>query len=1171
MLPWSLLAQVSHPDPDSRLRTFTFLLESTSDSLIRLPHQFLVQESERLLLDSTQALRRGLDYEVRPISGTVTLRPAFLAEVLTKGERHTLTVEYLALPFFLKPTYSLRAYQPRRDTLPSRIVSTVNDRSAIAVGDMIGPGLQRSGSIIRGLTVGSNRDLSLNSGFRLQLSGNIAPGLDLVATLTDENVPIQPEGTTQTLQELDKVFVELRNPAFSATLGDFVYQRPERAGGELTRFSRKLQGATGLALIRNVLGEGSSLEVSATGGTARGKFTTNQFQGSEGNQGPYRLSGEDPGRRPIIIAGTEKVYINGQLMTRGETNDYTIDYTTGEITFSPRRLVTNAARISVDFQYSDRQFIRNLVGASASAEAFNNTLRISTSFAQEGDDYDSPVEIALDDTLRATISSSGSDRARAAVTGIRFAGVDTTTRLPRGQYVRRDTTLDGRRRTYFVYAPGDPLALYSVVFSYVEKIPSDSLGYQKSASGGFSFAGLGQGSYLPLQFLPVPEMQRMAGARAEYQPAPELVIAGEVALSERNLNRLAPRSLALRSGVAHKLEASYKPKNMVIGGVDVGDLEVKLVERFVDGRFNAFDRFNEVEFARNWDVPSHGANDERLGEALIALKTPANVNVCGSYGVLERSGSATSSKWTAEAMYEDSTGASVSVRSEFLNTDNLLEASTSRWGRHRAQGSANVWHLRPAFRIETEDRRQRLSGSGILSPGSFRFVEFSPGLSIVNVHPFAMTGEIQFRTEDSASQGLLRRAFQSVTQLYDVRLQEWKSLSSSLALSLRSTDLKEHFAQSGSSGTNTILVRSQSRFSPFRRAADLDVLYEFARERSAPLKRVFVRVPKGAGNYTYEGDKNQNGLPDESEFVQTRFDGDFVAVFIADESLVPVSEVKTGVRLRLSPRRFLSSDDNFLEKALSTLSSETVIRIEERGTDQDPANLYLLRVSTFLSDSSTLSGTQLFTQDFYVNESDPSFSMRFRFNERRSLLRLVGTVERGTLRERSVRLRAQLLKEIGNQTDFSNRTDQLATSVASPRQRDLSSDEIRTEFSYRPYPEWELALGVGVARIRNRTGSGVAEADLNDELLRLTYSLMSGGQIRGEVQREEARVQGIGALSDVPYEFTNGRVIGRTHQWRLAFDYRISQYVQVSVAYDGRSEGTRATVHTGRAEARAFF
>jgi len=48
-------------------------------------------------------------------------------------------------------------------------------------------------------------------------------------------------------------------------------------------------------------------------------------------------------------------------------------------------------------------------------------------------------------------------------------------------------------------------------------------------------------------------------------------------------------------------------------------------------------------------------------------------------------------------------------------------------------------------------------------------------------------------------------------------------------------------------------------------------------------------------------------------------------------------------------------------------------------------------------------------------------------------------------------------------------------------------------------------------------------------------------------------------------------VPGKTWLWRAALEYRLTNFVQASLNYDGRSEGGRSPVHTGRAEVRAFF
>jgi hypothetical protein len=158
-------------------RTSQFSL-SQNDSTIQLPRQFIFEHSEELLLDSTQHLLCTRDYEIDYRSGKIIFTSLLRQKLNADTLHHSLLVHYQALPVMFQPEYSLRHLEVRRDSAGKKQTYVASTTASILSEDLFGSGLKKSGSLVRGFTVGTNRDMSLNSGLRLQLSGKLAQDIE---------------------------------------------------------------------------------------------------------------------------------------------------------------------------------------------------------------------------------------------------------------------------------------------------------------------------------------------------------------------------------------------------------------------------------------------------------------------------------------------------------------------------------------------------------------------------------------------------------------------------------------------------------------------------------------------------------------------------------------------------------------------------------------------------------------------------------------------------------------------------------------------------------------------------------------------------------------------------------------------------------------------------------
>jgi hypothetical protein len=1157
-------------DPAPGIRTTALFTVTSPDTVIMLEHKFLIAGSDTIRVDGLYHLERDRHYSIDYRYGRLRVRSIPDDSADTVRQKAELHVSYRYLPLTFSDTY--RLYEFDEDTTEAGPEERIMIPSrAFTLDDIFTSQLRTSGSLIRGLNVGTNRDLTLQSGFRMQLSGNLSEKYEIAATLTDENTPIQPEGTTQTLRELDKVYIQIFSDDAEATFGDFDLQVSET---EFSRINRRLQGAMGSYRYRAGYGDG---EVMFTGAGMRGKFHTNEFRGLEGVQGPYRLTGRNNERAIIIVPGSERVYIDGEQMTRGETNDYVIEYGNGDVVFTAQRLITAASRIVIDFEYTDRQYNRNFLGARTKQTVLDDRLQFSFGYFRESDDRNSPIDFILGDEEKQLLAESGNDRNRASRSSVRDVGVDEETGRGLGQYILRDTTIAGEAVEYYVFDPGAPEARYSIGFTFV----GDGEGeYRRIAAGQFEYTGPGSGSYLPVQYLPMPQLHQLGNATIDLTVTEGIRLFGEYSFSSFDANRFSAIDNEFNDGSASLFGIHFAPEQLTLFNRNAGKLDVRLLQRTVEERYRSMDRVNEIEFNRRWDLRDDLRGDEVIREASMSYSPTDRVSVGSSFGTISRGDLFDSHRYDASLSIAGASAPTIRYYIESIQSEDFLSMQKGDWFRQRGDLFYR-WRvtertgITPGVSFEHENRRLETLQSANLQPGSFNFTRIAPRLELDEFARMRLFTELEFREDAEYLDGRAAPESNSITSRSTWQLRDWNTFSSRVDFTYRQKKYSDAFREAGRGDDETILIRNQTRYAPLQRFLETDFFYEVTTQRSARLERVFVRVPKGTGNYRYLGDLNNDGLANENEFELVRFDGDYIVVTVPTDDLFPVVDLKSSLRLRMNPARILGSADGIAARAVRAVSAETYIRLEEKSRDPRTSNLYLLRLSTFRDDEQTIVGNQLFTQDVYINEQSREFSLRFRYSEREGMNQFSLGVERSSFIERSVRLRWQLVEEIAHQLDVINRRDNVNATQPSNRERSITSNTLLSDLSYRPSPRVEVGFVLEATTAEDTFPEFPVDASINAQSIRLRYAIQTRGQLHAEFSREQVlltrSVPDALPVYVLPFELTGGRVEGLGWLWRAGFDYRVSRFVQASIQYDGRAEHDRPVIHQGRGEIRVFF
>src|SRR5215211_251498 len=460
--------------------------------------------------------------------------------------------------------------------------------------------IQANGSLGRELSFGNNQDAVVNSNFQLQLNGMLRDSIEIAAAITDNNLPIQPDGTTQQLNEFDQVYLQFKKRNWQLNFGDIDIRQNQMY---FLNFYKRLRGFS--FQTSYPLSSKSQATTLVSGSIAKGKFTRNIFDRTtatnlEGNQGPYRLRGANNEFFFIVLANTERVYLDGELLQRGDDQDYIINYNTAEVTFMPRRMITKDSRIQIEFEYADRNYLNTNLYVFQELD-INQKLKLRVSAFNNSDAKNSPINQTLDARQKQFLFEVGDSISKALYPTASLDSFSADKILYEKLYDTSATPVD----SFYRHSVDPSSAQYALSFTDLGQGNGDYVPDFNGANGKvFRYigpvGGVKQGRYAPVAVLVTPKKQQVISFGTDYQIDKNNLLKTEFAMSNYDINTLSSKhggddkGLAARVQFTNTLSLSAAKKLVLTSNIDF---------EHVDQKFKPLERLRYLEFTRDWGLP----------------------------------------------------------------------------------------------------------------------------------------------------------------------------------------------------------------------------------------------------------------------------------------------------------------------------------------------------------------------------------------------------------------------------------------------------------------------------------------------------------------------------------------------------------------------------------------
>lgn len=1140
---WGISQQPAPSAPGSNLRVKVVKAGADSlvlDTLSIVPGTLLVSHipESQYRLDPVNAI---LYWIVKPQEDSVTITYRVFSSKLNQVTRR-LNYDSVMNNFYVKPFEFNRGLSNEQ-------------RGVFDFGS-----LKAEGSLGRQIGFGNRQDAVVNSSLNLQLSGMLGDSIEIQAAITDNNIPIQPDGNTQQLNEFDQVYLQFKKKGWQLNLGDIDIRQNQ---AYFLNFYKRMQGIAFQNKQRISKKVQSNTLVS--GSVAKGKFTRQLLDAQEGNQGPYRLKGPNNELFFVVLANTERVYYDGQLLQRGEDQDYVINYNTAEISFTPKRMITKDSRIQVEFEYAERNYLNTNLYLSQEFE-LNNKWQIRLGAFNNADARNSQINQILDTKQKQFLADLGDSTSKAYYPTALIDTFAADKILYEKIYAGTDS--------FYRYSTDPQTAKYSLSFIDLQPGNGDYVPDFNGANGKVyryvaPVAGVKQGRYEPVQIVVAPKRQQILNLGVDYAPGKNTLLKAEVATSNNDVNTFSSKDNGDDRGWASKVQLSNTKRLNDAKGLE---LTSNLDYEYVQKKFNPLERLRNVEFTRDWGLQLQAlpvAVDENIIKAGLGLRNKKDHAV--SYQLI-RYGRSDNYKGLQHQVKHSVDWKGWRFNNQLVVTGFDYDLNKGNFLRPTIDLSKQLKKLnnwRAGINYQLEKSRSVYKQTDTLVPASFYFDIYSAYLKSDESRKDKYAVTFFTRSDKYA----LGKDFIRGDRSLNLNLQTMLEGNAKRQFYLNATFRKLQVLNKGVSNQQedeTILGRAEYVMNEWKGFLTGNVLYEVGAGQEQRRDFAYLEVPAGTGQYAWN-DYNSDNIQQLNEFELAAFPDQarFIRVFTPTNDFIKANYNTFNYRIDLNPRALLNDPkQKGIKKFVSKLNLLSSFQTSKKSVASGTFEFNPFKYGVSDTALITLSTSILNTLSFNRFSSKWGIDLTNFRNTGKSLLTY--GYESRKLNDWTVKGRWNLNRKLALTMSSRIGVNALYTPSFANRNYELSLFNAEPTLIFIQGTKFNIKTAYKYDQKKNKADYGGETSVSHSINLESRYNILQRSSLTAKFTINSISYNAV-ANTTVSYIMLDGLLPGSNYLWTIGFNKRLINNLELTFNYDGRKSGTARTVHLGRAGVTALF